>query len=166
MSQQSQSDSAVVGTSDREPHRPLRKLDVPAVNADEDPPEECEAGRCQKGTIGSTRSQNCFWEIYVKIVGCQALHRRDRDDQGPRYLLSLVYLEGVTQKGRTKFLCNISVGNLVLHSKKKFVELREFSLITLAEWVEPTQRIVNFWLLPNIIFWGEGGWRFCAVPFF
>ena len=49
MSQQSHSDSAVVGTSDRVQHRPLRKLDVPAVNADEDPPEEWEAGRCQKG---------------------------------------------------------------------------------------------------------------------
>ena len=39
MSQQSQSDSAVVGTLDREPHRPLRKLDVPAVDADENPLE-------------------------------------------------------------------------------------------------------------------------------
>ena len=48
-------------------HRPLRKLDVPAVNADEDPPEEWEAGRCQKVTIGSTRSQNCFWEIFLKL---------------------------------------------------------------------------------------------------
>ena len=42
MSQQLQSDLGVAGTSDPQPSLP--KLDILAVDADEEPPEEWEAG--------------------------------------------------------------------------------------------------------------------------
>ena len=56
MSQQLQSDLGVAGTSDPLQHRPpLPKLDILAVDADEEPPEEWEAEDDVKGgTIGST----------------------------------------------------------------------------------------------------------------
>ena len=44
VSQQSQSDLGVAGTSDPLQHRPLlSKLDISAVDADEEPPEEWQA---------------------------------------------------------------------------------------------------------------------------
>ena len=50
MSQQLLSDLGVAGTSDPvQHHPPLPKLDIPAVDADEEPPEEWEAGDDVKG---------------------------------------------------------------------------------------------------------------------
>ena len=56
MSQQLRSDLGVAGNSNPLQHRPsLPKLDIEAVDADEDPPEEWEAEDDVKGrTIGST----------------------------------------------------------------------------------------------------------------
>ena len=56
LSQQLQSDPFAAGNSNPPQHRPsLSKLDIEAVDADEDPPEEWEAEDDVKGrTIGST----------------------------------------------------------------------------------------------------------------
>ena len=56
VSERLQSDLRVAGTSDPLQHRPpLPKLDIPAVDAGEEPPEESGSrGQCQGETIGST----------------------------------------------------------------------------------------------------------------
>ena len=107
-----------------------------------------------------------FGNYFLKIVGCRALHRRDRDDQGPRYLLSLVCLEGVTQKGRTKFLCNISVGNLVLHSKIKVSRVEGLFPDHPRRVSRASTTRCEFLVVASHHFLGGGVWRLCAVPFF
>ena len=77
MSQQFRSALCVVAATEQPQHRPLLpKLDVLAVDADEEPQVVWEAGRrCQGGTVGFTRGQNYLSKAHAVFVEQGVRHR-------------------------------------------------------------------------------------------
>ena len=135
MSQQQQSDLGVAGTSDPLQHRPpLPKLDILAVDADEEPSEEWEAEDDVKGgpldprQVKTAREKEIkyLWdmEVYEYSTEAEARARTGRNPvelkwidtnkgsaEAPRYRLRRVCTEVRHKRVRTDLLGNTSAGN-------------------------------------------------------
>ena len=97
MSKQLQSDLGVAGTSDPLQHRPLLpKLDILAVDADEEPPEEWEAEDDVKGgpldprEVKTAREKEIkyLWdmEVYEYSTEAEARARKGRNPVGLKWV--------------------------------------------------------------------------------
>ena len=135
MSQQLQSDFRVAGTSDPLQHRPpLPKLDILAVDADEEPHEEWEAEDDVKGgpldprEVKNDREREIMYlwdmEVYEYSTEAEARARTRRNPVGlkwidtnkgsaeaPRYRSRLVCFGGAPQRRGIDLLGNTSAGN-------------------------------------------------------
>ena len=112
----------------------MPKLDIPAVDADEEPPEECEAEDDVKGgpldprevKNASDKDINYTWdmEVYEYSTEVEARARTGRNPVGlkwietntgraeaPRYRSRLVCTEVRHKRGRADLLGNTSAGN-------------------------------------------------------
>ena len=126
MSQQLQSDLCAAGTTDPPQHRPpLPKLDILAVDADEEPPEEWEADDDVKGgpldlhEVKAARQKEiqCLWDMEVYEYSTEA-ESRTRTGRNPVGLKWIDTNKGGAEasryrsrRGRTDLLGNTSAGN-------------------------------------------------------
>ena len=135
MSQQLQSDLCAAGRTDQPQHRPpLPKLDILAVDADEEPPEEWETEDDVKGgpfdlhEVKAARQKEiqylCDMEVYEYSTEAESRTRTGRNPFGlkwidtnkgsaetPRLPFASGVYGGAPQRGRTDLLGNASTGN-------------------------------------------------------